>query len=84
MADKELVHRLAMNFLAHSSSEAAYFPSEAVAYSGAVVYSEAVAYSEAVVYFPCEVVVRSSSEAVDPSVEAVDHNCRMMEILPMV
>ena len=46
---------------------------------------EAVAYSEVVVYSPYEVVVvRPSSEAVDPSVEVVDHNCRKMKILARV
>ena len=45
--------------------------------------------SEAVAYSPCEavvfrevVVVRPSSEAVERSVEAVDHNYRMVDILP--
>lgn len=72
MVDKELVHRLAMDFLVHSSEEVAYSPSEAVAYSEAVVY-----------YFPCEVVVvRPSPEAVDRSMEVVDHNYRMIQILP--
>ena len=79
MVDKELVHRRAMDFLVHSSEAVAYSPSEAVA------YHEAVAYSEAVVYFPCEeVVVRPSSEVVDRSMEVVDHNYRMIEILPRV
>ena len=64
MVGKEPVHRLAKDFLVHSSSEVAYSPSEAVAYSEAVVYS------------PCEVVVvRPSSEEVDPSVEVVDQYC---------
>ena len=45
--------------------------------------SEAVAYSpcEGVVYFREVGVVRPSSE-VDRSVEAVDHNYRMVDILP--
>ena len=95
MVDKEPLHRrrLAMDFLVHSSSEAVayspfeavvYSPSEAVAYSEAEAYSEAVAYSEAEVCSPCEVVDLPSSEAADPSVEVVDHNLRMMEILPRV
>jgi hypothetical protein len=80
MVDKELVHRLAMDFLVHSFEAVAYSPSEAVAYFEAVAYS---AYFEAVVYFPCEVVVdRPSAEGVGRSVEVVDHNYRMIEILP--
>ena len=76
VVDNELLNHLAMNFLAHSSSEA-----EA--------YSEGVAYSGAVVCSPCEVVVHPSFdpsfEVVDPSVGLVDHNnCRMMEIFPRV
>ena len=70
MVDKELVHRHAMHFLVHSFEAVAYYPSEAVAYL------------EAVVYFPCEEVVVHPSPEVDQSVEAVDHNYRMMEILP--
>ena len=69
MVGKVLVHRRPMDFLVHSS-EVAYFPSEAV---------------EVAVYFPCEVaVVRQSPEAVDRSVEVVDHNYRMFDILPRV
>jgi hypothetical protein len=70
MVDKDLVDRLAMDFLVHSWTEVAYSQTEPVA--------------EAVV---CEVVVvvRPSSEAVDPSVGVVDHNCRMVvDILPKV
>ena len=63
MVDKEQEHRLAMDFLVHSSSEVVvYSPSEAV------VYFEAVA---------CEVevvLVRPSSEAVELSVEVLDRN----------
>ena len=88
MVDKELVDRFAMDVLVRSSS-VAYSPS-AEAYSEGVVYFEVAyfetdAYSEAegVVYFPCEEVVRPSSEAV-PSVEVLDHNCRKMKILPRV
>ena len=79
-----------MDVLVHSSS-VAYSPSaeayfEGVVYSEGVAYFETVAYSEAegVVYFPCDVVVRPSSEAVDPSVELLDHNCRKIEILARV
>jgi hypothetical protein len=67
--DKELMDRLAMDFLVHSSEAAAYSPSDAAA------YSEAAACYEAVVYSPCEAVaVHPSSEAVGQSGEVVDHN----------
>ena len=73
VVDNEVLNHLAMNFLAHSSSEA----ETCSAYSEEVAYSGAVAYSEAVVYSPCEVMGH-------PSFEVVDHNCRMMEIFPRV
>ena len=68
--DQDLDHKMVDKELVHRHAMHFLVHSfEVVAYYP----SEAVAYLEAVVYFPCEV---------DQSVEAVDHNYRMMEILP--
>ena len=73
MVDKEQVHRLAMDFLVHSSSEAVVYCEVVVVHPS----SEAVEPS-------MEVVVVRPSEAVDPSMEVVDRNYRMTNILPKV